>query len=172
MEREHFREELEEVKGDLMVANEKLSRVNDTGEMNGNAVEETKQSSAEVIKEENVASDKDQEYIKTLEEELELVTEQLIEAETKLSRTQADLEEALSAVTADNGAEADTKHLEKIVQLEENVEALEKETSSLRDDLKDAKTELKLVLEGMSTKNVSFHQLKLRLLYTDHTFVA
>jgi len=152
MEREHFREELEEVKGDLTVANEKLSRVNDTGEMNGSAVEETKQS-AEVTKEENVASDKDQEYIKTLEEELELVTEQLIEAETKLSRTQADLEEALSAATADNGAEADTKHLEKIVQLEENVEALEKETSSLRDDLKDAKTELKLVLEELTLTN-------------------
>ena len=171
MEREHFREELEEVKGDLMVANEKLSRVNDTGEMNGSAVEETKQS-AEVIKEENVASDKDQEYIKTLEEELELVTEQLIEAETKLSRTQADLEEALSAATADNGAEADTKHLEKIVQLEENVEDLEKETSSLRDDLKDAKAELKLALEGMSTKNVAFYQLKLRLSYTGHTFFS
>ena len=150
VEREHFREELEEVRGDLMVANEKLSRMNDVGEMNGSAAEEKKHST-EVYKEEHATSDKDQEYIKTLEEELELVTEQLIEAETKLSRTQADLEEALSAVTADNGAEAGIKQLENIAQLEEHVKALEKESSGLRNDLKEVKTELKLVLEGRST---------------------
>ena len=156
VEREHFREELEEVRGDLMVANEKLSRMNDVGEMNGSAAEEKKQSS-EVYKEEHATSDKDQEYIKTLEEELELVTEQLIEAETKLSRTQADLEEALSAVTADNGAEAGIKQLENIAQLEEHVKALEKESSGLRDDLKEVKTELKLVLEGRLTNIVLFY---------------
>jgi chromosome segregation ATPase len=39
-----------------------------------------------------------EEYIRTLEDELELVTEQLIEAETKLSRTQSELEDALALV--------------------------------------------------------------------------
>ena len=61
--------------------------------------------------------DEREEYIRTLEDELELVTEQLIEAETKLSRSQADLEDALALVEEQqqqhNDSEADMRnHLE------------------------------------------------------------
>jgi kinesin family protein C2/C3 len=111
--------------------------------------------------------DEREEYIKTLEDELELVTEQLIEAETRLSRTQTELEEAQSVeserrrsrdVPSENGdgttmaAESETNDRlsERIHELESSIEIMEEENSSLREETKRLREELELVLEELA----------------------
>ena len=114
--------------------------------------------------------DEREEYIKTLEEELELVTEQLIEAETRMSRTQAELEEALveaerqshkpsvdgvmngSSATVDYAAdsETNTRLSEKIDELESSLKRIEEENVSLREESKRLREELDLVLEELA----------------------
>jgi chromosome segregation ATPase len=111
-----------------------------------------------------------EEYIKTLEDELELVTEQLIEAETRLSRTQAELEEALveakrqcpmpsedsvmngSFATVGNAADSEmnARLSEKIHELESSLQLIEKENVSLREESKRLREELDLVLEELA----------------------
>jgi predicted nucleic acid-binding Zn-ribbon protein len=116
--------------------------------------------------------DEREEYIKTLEEELELVTEQLIEAETRLSRTQAELEEALveaeqqsheppedsgmvmngSSATVGDAAdsETNTRLSEKIDELESSLKRIEEENVYLREESKRLREELDLVLEELA----------------------
>lgn len=173
IERERFREEMEEVRGDLMVANEKLSKFQ-AGEIesNGNKGDvlegideddilegiDEDEPVPESVQQQQVgqgSSEKDQEYIKTLEDELELVTEQLIEAETKLSRTQSELEEALAA--ASTHGTSDANQSERISELEEQIKLLENESSELRDELKRVKEELELVLEGKPSVGAHFY---------------
>lgn len=101
---------------------------------------------------------------RTLEDELELVTEQLIEAETKLSQTQAQLEEALLEAEETNKAlgnansvasaavdpDAIKQHTEKIAELESTIQLLQQENSSLAEESKRLKEELELVLEELA----------------------
>ena len=116
--------------------------------------------------------DEREEYIKTLEEELELVTEQLIEAETRLSRTQAELEEALveaeqqsheppedsgmvmngSSATVGDAADSETytRLSEKIDELESSLKRIEEENVSLCEESKRLREELDLVLEELA----------------------
>ena len=116
--------------------------------------------------------DEREEYIKTLEEELELVTEQLIEAETRLSRTQAELEEALveaeqqsheppedsgmvmngSSATVGDAADSETytRLSEKIDELESSLKRIEEENVYLREESKRLREELDLVLEELA----------------------
>jgi predicted nuclease with TOPRIM domain len=118
-ERERHREEIEELRGDVNVLTTKLSQREEELELlkvDMSNVEEEKKGGEEGDDDAYAhigdvrgggddeifdstpapSSDERDEYIKTLEEELELVTEQLIEAETKLSRTQVELDEALA----------------------------------------------------------------------------
>ena len=116
--------------------------------------------------------DEREEYIKTLEEELELVTEQLIEAETRLSRTQAELEEALveaeqqsheppedsgmvmngSSATVGDAADSETytRLSEKIDELESSLKRIEEENVYLREESKRLREQLDLVLEELA----------------------
>ena len=125
--------------------------------------------------------DEREEYIKTLEEELELVTEQLIEAETRLSRTQAELEEALveaeqqsheppedsgmvmngSSATVGDAADSETytRLSEKIDELESSLKRIEEENVYLREESKRLREELDLVLEefALSKEELEAH---------------
>jgi chromosome segregation ATPase len=108
--------------------------------------------------------DEREEYIRTLEDELELVTEQLIEAETKLSRTQAELEDALVLVeeqqqhcsmngvqpTTASSETAPTDYSDKIIKLESTLFRLQDEHATLQDDSKRLKEELDLALEELA----------------------
>lgn len=157
VERERWREELEEVRGDLMVERSKTAVLNggdgaadvNRGTSAADEVEDAIIAKGEETQQEEEhqgeSSSKDQEYIKTLEDELELVTEQLIEAETKLSRAQAELEEAAAAVNVES---ADLNNSELVAELEKRVTELETESESLREELKKVKEELELALEG------------------------
>jgi len=193
-EREQHREAMEEVKGDVNMLRMKLKEreeelelikvdMSATGEDNGKDEKQTEQEGDEgkdVIKQESTSpppttedsektSDEREEYIRTLEDELELVTEQLIEAETKLSQTQAELEEVLveseemakkaedengvangtsnnSAVDVDNIKE----HSDKIIELESSIKLLQEENATLLDESKRLKEELELVLEEVA----------------------
>ena len=114
--------------------------------------------------------DEREEYIRTLEDELELVTEQLIEAETKLSRTQAELEDALVLIeeqqqhnnetgvmngeqptTASSSEAAPTDDLsDKIAELEATFQRLQDEHATLQDESKRLREELDLALEELA----------------------
>ncbi|KAL7532191.1 hypothetical protein ACHAXR_008434, partial [Thalassiosira sp. AJA248-18] len=113
-------------------------------------------------------SDDREEYIRTLEDELELVTEQLIEAETKLSQSQAELEEALveaeqvnktlenstingsSTTTSDAASDMNNQHSDKITALESTIKLLQEENASLQEESKRLKEELELALEELA----------------------
>jgi chromosome segregation ATPase len=155
IERERFREEMEEVRGDLMVTREKLNNfqsgdIECNGTVKDDFLEGIDEEQSQPHEDDQGCSEKDKEYIKTLEDELELVTEQLIEAETKLSTTQAYLEEALAAINTESGA-TNANQSEKVVELEDQIKALEEERVCLRDEIKRLKEELELVLEGKSS---------------------
>ena len=178
VERERWRIELEEVRGDLMMERsrnaggngaadtnvaESNDGVNDADE-DVNKVEDAataEQEQQQQQQHQGESSSKDQEYIKTLEDELELVTEQLIEAETKLSRAQAELEEAAAAAV--KVETTDTKDTELVMELEKRVNDLEVESESLREELRRVKEELELALEGeimidiISYMNITHH---------------
>jgi chromosome segregation ATPase len=101
---------------------------------------------------------------------LEIVTEQLIEAETRLSRTQAKLEEALVEAERQNHkpsedgvmngsftkvgdaavSETNTRLSEKIDELESSLKQIEEENVSLCEESKRLREELDLVLEELA----------------------
>ena len=96
-----------------------------------------------------------QEYIKTLEDELEQYCEMLIETEKKLSQSQADLEEALieaeeankqletmGDVHASIEEEMNRAHDEKIAELESIINSLRDENASLEKECKRVKDQL------------------------------
>ena len=109
-------------------------------------------------------------YIRTLEDELELVTEQLIEAETKLSRTQSDLEDALALVDehketeksldrqgvmnvelpTPDSSEMTLTYTNKISELESTIQQLQDEHAALHAESKRLKDELDLALEELA----------------------
>ena len=111
-----------------------------------------------------------EEYIRTLEDELELVTEQLIEAETKLSRTQSDLEDALALVDEyketeksldrhgvmngeqpmSHSSEMTLTYTNKISELESTIQQLHDEHATLHAESKRLKDELDLALEELT----------------------
>lgn len=111
-----------------------------------------------------------EEYIRTLEDELELVTEQLIEAETKLSRTQSELEDALALVDerketeksldrqgvmngelpTPDSSEMTLTYTNKISELESTIQQLQDEHAALHDESKRLKEELDLALEELA----------------------
>ncbi|KAL7551645.1 hypothetical protein ACHAWF_014832 [Thalassiosira exigua] len=108
------------------------------------------------------SADEREEYVRTLEDELELVTEQLIEAETKLSQTQAELEEALSEAEvaqkaleegATNGTSSSSGTADQVAELESTVALLEGENAALRGESKRLKEELELALEELALSN-------------------
>mmetsp|Transcript_18769 Transcript_18769/g.32992 ORF Transcript_18769/g.32992 Transcript_18769/m.32992 type:complete len:1302 (+) Transcript_18769:3-3908(+) len=118
--------------------------------------------------ESGTTNDDREEYVRTLEDELELVTEQLIEAETKLSQTQAELEEALveveqaniplengtingsSAKGSDAAADMNNQHSDKVNELESTIKLLQEENAALQDESKRLKEELELALEELA----------------------
>lgn len=144
---------MEEVRGDLIVANEKLKH--SEGQIcNGDTGADEQPQRERRPHDEEVAAltkkNEDQkEYIDTLEAELEIVTEDLIKVETKLLRTQAELEEALAAATTESNV-VDANQSERIVELEEKIRVLEEESLGLKDELRRVKEELELVTEGES----------------------
>ena len=111
-----------------------------------------------------------EEYIRTLEDELELVTEQLIEAETKLSRTQSELEDALALVDehretekaldrhgvmngeqpTSHSSEMTLTYTNKISELESTIQQLHDEHTTLHAESKRLKDELDLALEELT----------------------
>lgn len=204
-EREQHREVMEEMKEDVTVLKMKLKEREDELEHNikvdvSNIEEEEQQpqklenvggaaddelfdgegdvqesSTLPVTVKSGTTSDDREDYIRTLEDELELVTEQLIESGTKLSQTQADLEEALveaeqqasnkmengdmnggisvesSASNVDNvGDNSLEKHSDKIAELESSIKLLQEENKALHDESKRLKEELELALEELA----------------------
>jgi len=197
-EREQHREAMEEVKGDVNMLRMKLKEREEelelikvdmsttTGEDDDKQTEqegdgdddegkhvETGESTppAPTTEEsEKTTRDEREEYIRTLEDELELVTEQLIEAENKLSQTQAELEEVLveseemakkaeeengvAANGTSNNSDVDVdntnEHSDKITELESSIKLLQEENAALMDESKRLKEELELVLEEVA----------------------
>lgn len=105
--------------------------------------------------------DDKQEYIKTLEDELEQYCEMLIETEKKLSQSQAELEEAMiEAEEANKQLEAMGEvqsaieeelvrtHEEKIAELECVIDILRQENAALEEDCKRLKEQLEKETEA------------------------
>mmetsp|Transcript_6886 Transcript_6886/g.14939 ORF Transcript_6886/g.14939 Transcript_6886/m.14939 type:complete len:1458 (+) Transcript_6886:192-4565(+) len=187
-DRERHREEVGELKGDVNVLKGKLKeRENELEKLKSDmdnevmgretggksesivdsecATGEEKVSSPPPTAESGTTSDDREDYIRTLEDELEIVTEQLIQAETKLSQTQAELEEALVEAeqanntleismingSSSNGAvDVNNQHTNKITELESTINLLQKENSSLQEESKRLKEELELALEELA----------------------
>lgn len=196
-ERERHREEVEELRGDVNVLTTKLRQreeeleslkvdlsyignisVEEEGRGGGDDDDDeifdaTPTPAAEALPGAELSGatrDEREEYIKTLEDELELVTEQLIESETRLSQTQAELEEALVEAErqthnpAENGvtngssatvsdavdSETNTRLSEKINELESALKRIEEENVSLHEESKRLREELELVLEELA----------------------
>ncbi|KAL3803316.1 hypothetical protein ACHAW5_006080 [Stephanodiscus triporus] len=196
-ERERHREEVEELRGDVNVLTTKLRQreeeleslkvdlsyignisVEEKGRGGGDDDDDeifdaTPTPAAEALPGAELSGatrDEREEYIKTLEDELELVTEQLIESETRLSQTQAELEEALVEAErkthnqAENGvmngssamvsdavdSETNTRLSEKNYELESALKRIEEENVSLREESKRLREELELVLEELA----------------------
>ena len=166
--RERHREEMEEMKGDMDVMKQKLSERNESIR----TIQETATSNSDAIScvpehrdvdgdktpeppppengdtAEKVAIDEQDEYIKTLEAELELVTEQLIETEKKLSQTEQELEEALEEAAflpnVANGSTETDKH--KVDELESEIRKLQEENGKLRQ----LRGELEMAIEELA----------------------
>lgn len=104
--------------------------------------------------ESGTSNDGREEYIRTLEEELELVTEQLIEAETKLSQSKSELEDALAqAEQAYNTLKTGTTNESSVTdtaELEATIKLLEAENTALQEESKKLKEELELALEELA----------------------
>mmetsp|Transcript_24002 Transcript_24002/g.57943 ORF Transcript_24002/g.57943 Transcript_24002/m.57943 type:complete len:1481 (+) Transcript_24002:367-4809(+) len=195
-ERERYREEIEETRGDAAVLRMKLRereeelktvRRADDVATGDDVVEEKKEGGDDIFDgddgaaatlnvqepplppptaESGPAGDEREEYIRTLEEELEIVTEQLIEAETKLSQTQAELEETLAeavqskenaiangstaTVSGASSPDANNQQSEKVAELETSIELLREENSALLEESKRLKEELELALEELA----------------------
>ena len=199
-EREQHREAMEEVQGDVNMLKSKLKAREEELELMkvdmSNIVEEEKPKQSDInddnlfdgeekvvdnakespppTAESGTTSDEREEYIRTLEDELELVTEQLIEAETKLSQTQSELEEALveaeqqSKKTTENGimngvesSASNDKHSDKIEELESSIKLLQEENNSLQEESKRLKEELELALEelALSREEIEAYEL-------------
>ena len=190
--RERHREEMEEMRGDLDVLRAKLKKreeeLQSLQSSNGNADTDYfdsndvgKEGGDELFEEDDTlekqpaspgtpatppveteSSENKEEYIRTLEEELELVTEQLITTETKLSHANADLEMALQHAedaekallergndnAAEVGGEVDPQLATKISELEATVKLLQEENELLNEESKRITLELETALEG------------------------
>ncbi|KAL7462610.1 hypothetical protein ACHAXS_002988 [Conticribra weissflogii] len=123
--------------------------------------------------ENGVASDRE-DYIRTLEDELELVTEQLIEAESKLSRTEAQLEEALSeaeeahkaleeakssGTSTQGDSETAQQHEAKIANLESTIQLLKEENAKLIAESRRLQEELDLAQEELNLAKEEFEAI-------------
>jgi chromosome segregation ATPase len=118
----------------------------------------------------DASRDKQEEYIKMLEDKLELGTKQLIDAGTRLLQMQAELEEALVeakqqcpmpsedsimnglSTTVGNAADSETysQLMEQIHKLESSLKKIEKENVSLCKESKQLREKLNLVLEKLA----------------------
>jgi len=199
-ERERHREELEEIKGDVEVLKNRLKEkeallgeyqnskrvlidrvsaeekkpIGNSDEIFGDEEKVEGASSSRVERKEKVESwvESDREdYIRTLEDELELVTEQLIEAESKLSRTEAQLEEALTeaeeahkalekATISGNLTQGDSEtvqqHKAKIAELESTIQLLKDENVELVAESRRLQEELELAQEELNLAKEEF----------------
>lgn len=170
-ELERHREEIEVLRGDVNVLSTKLSQREEELELlkvDMSNVEEEKKGGEEGDDKASAhignvrgkgddeifdatpapLSNERDEYIRTLEEELELVTEQLIEAETKLSRTQIKLDEALAEAEL-QAFKPSLEDTEANNQLSEKIHLLEEENSLSHGECNKLKGELELVLEEL-----------------------
>ena len=124
--------------------------------------------------------DDKQVYIKTLEDELEQYCDQLIEAEKKLSQTQADLEEALieaeeanqqlEAMGEEHGAleeELIKAHEEKVAELESVIANLREENDALENECKRLKEQLEKEIEAYE-EDVRIKSTKLETSQKEH----
>jgi len=146
--RERHRCEIEEMRGDMDVMKQKMNaQETATSDSDANScVSEHRDADdgktpdpptpANGDTVEKATSDEQDEYIKTLEAELEIVTEQLIETEKKLSQTEQELEEALEEAAflpnvANGSTETDSSH-HKVEELECEIKKLKEENGQLR----------------------------------------
>jgi kinesin family protein C2/C3 len=145
IERERHRVELEDAKADAALGQ---AFDNDNGDKGSKADKSSSGGSGSAV---------DEAYVKKLEDELELVTEQLIETEARLSKT----EEKLAASEANKSSSAEAERLvaegikasqkdQELIQVlqEENATRLEEE-HRLREELELTKEELTLTQEEL-----------------------
>lgn len=156
IERERHRVELEDARADADIndAIEEKAKEESSG---GEDKEEAKDEDADIFPEVDDA------YVKKLEDELELVTEQLIETETRLSQTEDKLAEAEDKATKseENAAAKETSEEDKnlIASLQdENASRAENETK-LREELELTKEELSLTQEELKAVEMDANEV-------------
>jgi kinesin family protein C2/C3 len=156
IERERHRVELEDARADAAIG--QAFDNNENGEKDSTA----KSSSGSAV---------DEAYVKKLEDELELVTEQLIETEARLSQTEEKLATAESSKSSSaeaeklvaEGIKASQKDQELIQVLqEENVTRLEEE-HKLREELELTKEELALTQEELKAVEYDAKEISSKL---------
>ena len=177
-DRERHRVIVEELKGDVAVIrarlNDKESELEKIKRDLDGAVEKPESvfDDQEIVAEEELAQpptavDNKEDYIITLEMELELVTEQLIEAETKLSKKDSELEDALVQIdqaynTPKDGInnESSGKGFAAVTESDLNIKNLDVEKTTLQKEAKRLKEELELALEelALSKEEIEAHE--------------
>lgn len=155
VEKERYRVEMEDLRSDLEVARQT--------EANGNkeraAIQEAKSPPPE--------AGADEDYIKRLEDELELVTEQLIETEQKLSQAQDELADEKTnsqlRTIEEEKKQKDVSDEGLVLQLEEEKQNLIQEESRLREELGLVQEELHLTQEELHAVEEDAKQFDARM---------
>jgi kinesin family protein C2/C3 len=143
IEREKHRVELEDVKADA-----DINAAVDGSEKTEEAPTEAKEPDEDA----DLFPTVDDAYVKKLEDELELVTEQLIETEARLSQTEeklVDAEEKSKVVTEDSPKETSEEDQKLIKQLQEENAEKSDDGNKLREELELTKEELSLTQEEL-----------------------
>lgn len=154
--------ELEETRLELEIEREKHrveledARADNDGEGGDNNNEGKDQGGDEAKEEPDEDADLfptvDDAYVKKLEDELELVTEQLIETEARLSQTEeklAEAEEKMNTQTESGPQETSEEDKELIKTLQEELDEKTESESKLREELELTKEELSLTQEEL-----------------------
>ena len=143
VERERYRVEMEELRSDLSVQRSQNGTIerDDSLAMNGDG---------EPSLEDEVNS-QDKDYVKRLEDELEMVTEQLIDTEQKLTKTEHMLEEERAKHASLAASNTKNDHVDESILLElkaEN-EALKEYEHKLKEEMELLHEELALTQEEL-----------------------
>jgi len=158
VERERYRVDVEEVRADALLQSS-LDRRDDETNNTDQATSPSDRAASNGVSSNAASSGVDDAYVKKLEDELELVTEQLIETEQRLSQTEEKLSDAEKASKnsqvdeerkkVEEGVKSREKDTELIRALqEENAERLEEE-HKLREELELTREELSLTQEEL-----------------------
>ena len=154
IEKEQLREELEEIRGDLIA---KAKQLQNTQQKNGNSSMSAGPEDDSFRTDPNEGDSThfgDDAYSKKLEEELELVTEQLIETEKRLTTTEDKLRASETLVARleskqqqhDDASESETKKNSDLIKVlqQENADHLESR-HKMKEELELAREKLKLI---------------------------